>query len=125
VGITTPHTSVGETIIWNYAHTNNGNHYNTSTGLFTVPVAGHYLISIMAMTNGADTTLDIMAIINGTGTNALVPYSSTSGAIYNQVSGMTILSLAANDTIGVRLNGGSVYGAGTGRHSSVTFALLG
>jgi hypothetical protein len=38
---------------------------------------------------------------------------------------MTILALAANDTIGFALNSGSVYGSSGGRHSSVTFALLG
>jgi hypothetical protein len=125
VGITGSYSTTGQIIVWNQVHTNNGNHYNSSTGLFTVPVAGHYLVSIMVMTDGVDQTLDINLRINGTGTNALVPYQSINGGVYNQVSGMTILALAANDTIGFALNSGSVYGSSGGRHSSVTFALLG
>ena len=113
------------TILWDAVHNNNGSHYNASTGLFTAPVAGYYLVSLMAMTNGSDATLDIELQVNSVTSNTLVPYQAATGGSYNQVSGMTIINVAANDTLSFKLNGGSIYGAGGGRHSSAVFRLLG
>ena len=125
VGLTTDFSSAGGTIVWQQVHYNVGSRYNSSTGAFTCPVAGTYLVSIMCMTAGIDQTLDIGILINGGVSNIFVPYQSTNGGVYNQVSGMTMLALQANDTIAFRLNSGSIYGAGGGRHSSVVFALVG
>jgi hypothetical protein len=125
VGLTSDFSSVGSTIVWQQVNYNVGGFYNSSTGIFTCPVAGKYLVSIMCMTAGIDHTLDIGILINGGVSNTLVPYQSTNGGIYNQVSGMTMLSLQANDTISFRLNGGSIYGTAAGRHGSVVFALMG
>jgi hypothetical protein len=125
VARTSDFSSTGSTIVWQQVHYNVGNCYNASTGIFTCPVAGKYLVSIMCMTAGIDQTLDIGILINGGVSNTLVPYQSTNGGIYNQVSGMTMLSLQANDTISFRLNSGTVYGTAAGRHGSVVFALMG
>ena len=113
------------TIIWNVAHHNVGNHYNTSTGLFTCPVSGYYLVSIMVMTDATNTTLDIELQVNQATNQSLVPYQS-GGATYNQVSGMTVISVSAGDTLSFKLNNGNIYGTGTnGRHSACLFRLLG
>ena len=125
LGLTSDFNSSQSTIVWQQVNHNVGSCYNSSTGLFTCPVAGTYLASIMCMTAGVDQTLDIGILINGTVSNKLVPYQSVNGGVYNQVSGMTMLVLQANDTIGFRLNSGSVYGAAGGRHGSVVFALMG
>ena len=125
LGINSGYNTTATIIPWNVIHNNNGGHYNSSTGLFTVPVAGHYLISVMVMTDTSDVTLDLELRINGGVSNAFVPYSGATGSPYNQAAGLTILPLSANDTIGIRLNSGSIYGGASGRHSSVVFRLLG
>ena len=103
-------------------HTNNGNHYNTSTSKFVCPVAGLYYVSIMVMSNNSNTTMDLEFHINGSNSNnILVPYQAATGGQYNQVSGSTIVSCAANAELQFKLNSGSIYG---GRHSNMTFALF-
>lgn len=125
VGITFSYGTAATTIPWNYVYNNVGGHYNSSTGYFTAPVSGMYLTSIMVMSDSVDVTMDIGLYINNNISNALVPYQSCVGGPYNQVSGMTIISLSANDTISYRINGGSIYGSAAGRHNSVVFRLLG
>ena len=51
VGLTSAFSTAGATIIWQQVHNNIGNCYNSSTGLFTCPVTGKYLISVMCMTS--------------------------------------------------------------------------
>jgi hypothetical protein len=113
-------------IIWTAVHSNVGSCYNSGTGLFTAPVAGQYLAAVMAMTDASAVTLDINLQKNGASIDQLVPYQGGSTVPqYNQVSGMTIISLAAGDTINFRLNSGSIYGVPSGRHSSCIFRLMG
>jgi len=126
LGLNTSKASAG-TIIWTVVHSNVGSCYNSGTGLFTAPVAGYYLAAIMVMTDAAASTLDIELHKNGATNNQLVPYQGgTTIPQYNQVSGMTIILLAANDTISFKLNSGTIYGGGaTGRHGACTFRLMG
>ena len=117
--------SSNTTVLWDQVHHNIGNHYNSATGLFTCPVAGIYMISIMAMTDATVATLDIEAQKNGSVYQGLVPYQSA-GPSYNQVSGVTFVSCSAGDTLAFKLNGGNIYGASnSGRHSACAFRLMG
>jgi hypothetical protein len=45
------HGSSPTTYVWNLTQHNIGNHYNTTTGRFTVPVAGRYFFSVEALQN--------------------------------------------------------------------------
>lgn len=111
-------------VLWDQVHHNIGNHYNSATGLFTCPVAGIYMISIMAMTAGVSSTLDIEAQKNGSTYQGLVPYQSA-GPSYNQVSGVTFVSCSAGDTLAFKLNNGTIYGSTLGRHVACAFRLMG
>lgn len=114
-----------DTVIWNVVHSNTGNHYNASNGTFTCPVAGDYLVSLMVMSNDQNVTMDIELRRNGTTAQQFVPYQAETGGSYNQVSGLTVITCAANDTLTIKLNSGSIFGGGNGRHSSVVFRLIG
>ena len=113
----------GNYMTHNSVLTNNGNHYNTSTSKFVCPVAGFYYASIMVMSNNSDTTMDLELHINGSNANnILVPYQASTGGQYNQVSGSCILQCAESAELQFKLNSGSIY---SGRHSNITFALIG
>lgn len=81
--------TAGQTIIWNTAINNIGNHYNTSTGRFTAPVAGVYLFRADFRTNSS-TTAVYMDIATSTGlvtrheepAGAVNQYHQTVAAIY-------------------------------------------
>ncbi len=111
------------TLKCNSVYHNQGSHYSTSTGLFTAPVTGKYLVGIMVMTQ-SNYTLDVGMTINGSVSNMFVPYQAATGGGHQQVSGVAVVAVSANDTIGFNVNSGDVYGGSNGRHSSVTFHLL-
>ena len=104
-------------------NTNIGSHYSTSTCIFTCPVAGLYFCSLMVMSNNNNDTMDFELHKNGGNMNSiLVPYNAPTGGSYIQVTGQCILHCASGDELRFKRNNGSVYG---GRHSNITFALIG
>ena len=81
-------------VVYNTTSANVGNHYSTSTGLFTAPVSGMYAFSAAATTNV--TSEEMWWIVNGTRTTTpLHPVSTTLG------KAVDIVYLNANDTIGI------------------------
>ena len=81
-------------VVYNTTSANVGNHYSTSTGLFTAPVSGMYAFSAAATTTV--TSEEMWWIVNGTRTTTpLHQVSTTLG------KAVDIVYLNANDTIGI------------------------
>ena len=114
--------SVSTTIIWGSTYHNTGNHFNTSTGVFTAPVAGIYAFTANTLIrydaalkyhrieyeiNGVHSTLNGDSLENQAGPN----YSSPSLSIFIQLS--------AGDTLSVYNGPTQVYGVGYGSFSGI------
>ena len=76
---------------------NTGNHYSTSTGRFTAPVAGRYQINARMLTNSSTTSYTIYLLrVNGTN----VGYIGHNHSDYwIMESGSFVLNLSANDYV--------------------------
>ncbi len=55
--------SQGSTIVWNFDKYNPGNHYDVTTGMYTVPSAGYYSFSVAKRGNHAHGT--VYLIVDG------------------------------------------------------------
>ena len=117
------HSGTGEITNW-AINTNIGSHFSSSTGRFTAPVAGKYLISFFGMSN-SNQTVDVSCKKNGSDTNQLVPYASSTGNTHVHVAGSSVFDLAANDYVSMFSNGATFYGTSSGRHSQFTGFLIG
>jgi len=113
------------TIVFNEAELNQGNHYSTSTGLFTAPVAGIYYFSAFGMkTNNTQGDLGIRFIKNGTAVIGTWMFQSDGASVHiaNHISGA--YDLAANDTMGVQVTHSTFY-AISNRHNSFSGFFVG
>ena len=93
-------------IVCNGSFVNNGSHYNTSTGVFTCPVDGIYIVhayamSITASADGVFYATRLRLYKNGGGTGN---YAYNYGDGYRHVSGNWAINCSANDTLGVMSN---------------------
>ena len=106
---------------------NIGNHYNNSTGLFTCPVAGRYLVQFSGnFYNSGAGTYHIITIMKNGG-SLTWNYDNDMGASWKHISNTTIVSCAANDTLNIN-NGtqsGSGGGSDVGKYSYISFHYLG
>jgi len=98
--------STDSLVVCNGSYINNGSHYNTSTGIFTCPVAGMYRVnfytmSITATTDGVFYATRVRLYKNGSG---LGNYGYNYGDGYRHVSGNWAVNCSANDTLGVMSN---------------------
>ena len=101
----------GTTLIFDQARHNTGNHYNTSTGIFTAPIAGDYLFTFKALfyAFASSEYLDLYSIINGTTRNR---YEQTgNNGQHTQIDYTEVVRLNANDNFNFFANN---------RNSSVT-----
>lgn len=86
-------TSTGQYVTYTNVDHNVGNHYNSSTGIFTCPIAGRYLVlhSHLTYSNGSG-----FAIAKN---SSFVRQSYVGGGNWQQPAMSTVLNCAANDTI--------------------------
>lgn len=112
-------------IVYGSTYHNIGNHYNTSTGIFTAPIAGRYLFTASCLFNyssGGYHRLDFR--LNGSVYNS---YGETlenqAGPSYSSATISNIFTLNANDTMQM-WNGSSVttYGSSYGHFSGIMLA---
>ena len=116
--------SANQKIVFNQTLTNVGNHYNTSNGYFTAPIAGTYLFSFHGMNNNN------LAWYNFRKNNSvIVPQHGaymTNGTDWSSVSMTIVIVLAANDTMAVYTGGDSrigMYGQGNNHNGFCGYML--
>lgn len=101
---------------------NIGGHYNTSTGVFTAPISGRYLMSAAMLTNAGNmgnSSVNIQWRINGTNVHYMAHNHSS---FWVMETGSVIFNLSANDTVDLYL----YYGSGHyGSYSYFSGRLIG
>jgi len=111
-------------IVWDIVKTNNGGHYSSSTGRFTAPVTGVYHFGLFVMSLGVG-TVDVALRKNGADTHHLVPYSSSTGGLHNQLAGTAVLHMNQGDYVHVHNNNTALYTHASGRHMGFSGHLIG
>ena len=98
--------------IWNQTRFNVGNHFSTSTNVFTAPIAGCYAFGTQVRFDGADVGYFrlILSINNSTADNEQAHSITDSGSTGNQYHSMAITALyelSAGDNVRVMAEGNS------------------
>ena len=102
-------------IVWNdvtnYGNHNIGGHLNTSTGVFTAPIAGRYLICARSLTNSSANSNSYVALFLRLNGNIIgyVGHNHTNSWLMESYSG--VLNLSAGDYLDVYVNQASAHGA--------------
>jgi hypothetical protein len=79
---------------------NTGNHYNSSTGVFTCPVAGRYFVTFSGLYDDSYNNTGAVYIRHN-GSEKYRGYHQNSGSYYEQISMSGVIDAAANDTIDI------------------------
>ena len=113
--------TTGAVIVFNNAEVNVGNHYSTSTGRFTAPVAGYYKVDTSILS--ADDSL-LGGVIKKNDADYYKFEYTNPHSQYVQISMAAIIYCAANDYITINQKNGIVYGGG-GKYTTMTVYLIG
>jgi hypothetical protein len=110
--------SVNSTIVWSSTYHNIGNHFNTSTGVFTAPVAGVYAFTANVLIRYGGYHRIEYEINGARSTRHGETLEDQAGPSYSSPSFSVFIKLSAGDTLSV-FNGptevfGSLYGAFSG-----------
>lgn len=111
-------------IVFNQTSHNIGNHYSTSTGLLTAPIAGDYFVSCGVYNAGNVDVSQLWGVINGSRSISIV-LSSSGGS--SNLAGSGIFRLNVNDTFGMAawFGGASVTITSNSFHTFLRIRYLG
>ena len=94
-------TSTGQYVTYTNVDHNVGNHYNSSTGIFTCPIAGRYWVFHSHLTYSSGSGFSLYK------NSSSVRQSYVGGGNWQQPAMSTVLNCAANDTIRIYADNGT------------------
>ena len=111
----------GSIVVFNNTRHNTGSHFNTSTGVFTAPIAGSYLFTHQCFTNaGNNLTVDMQ--VNSVNRLRVEADSNTS---YRSLTASAVFYLSSNDTVRLYTTTGEAHYNTSGLYSLFSGYLLG
>lgn len=113
-------TTGAATVRWGSLVQQVGNHYSTSTGVFTCPVSGRYWMYGHVLYNGGAPYL--YAVLNGTG--FIMSHENQTGA-YPTITVAAVYNCAANDTLSFYFTANSATLYANAGHSGFSIVYLG
>ncbi len=110
------------TITYAVTYTSQGGGFNSSTGIFTTPVAGFYSFHFIGYLSGGLTTTGTVALKS----NDIIigKASSLVGVLPSHVSFSTVLKLSSGETVSMALINGVLTDSATDKRTHFSGALI-